>query len=216
MYGSRQTCLTAAMAIWMTLFSYVQAAPAEEPSFNEYEIKAAFMLQFVKFIDGWKFQQNDDEGNNTKSDSNSPIRVGIIGKTPFGDALVPLQNRKIRDRKVVIQYFEGLTTLNTGDKKVTVHPKIKDIEQCDLIFTCSSEKQYFRNILDPLRHKRILTIADTPGFIKNGGAINFVVEENKVRFEINIAAANRAKLKIRSNLLRLAKRVFKTDDIEQE
>lgn len=117
---------------------------------------------------------------------------------------------------MVIQYFEGLATLNAGDEKVTVHPNIKDIEQCDLIFTCSSEKLYIRNILDPLRHKRILTVSDMPGFLNNGGTINFVVDENKVRFEINVAAANRAKLKVRSYLLRLAKRVLKTDDIEQE
>ena len=79
---------------------------------------------------------------------------------------------------------------------------------------CSSERQYINEILEPIRNERILTIADTKGFLEKGGIINFIIEKSKVRFEINVEGARRAKLTIRSKLLRLATRVIMKDEVE--
>ncbi len=62
----------------------------------------------------------------------------------------------------------------------------------------------------------VLTVADTKGFLESGGIINFLMEDKKVRFEINVTAAKKSKLKISSKLLRLAKRVVKEKSQQHE
>jgi hypothetical protein len=160
---------------------------------REYQVKAAFLYNFIKFVD-WPEET---------SDTNKPIIIGIIGKDSFGDAFEPIKDKPVKDRKVIIKRFEGLSQMDKSGK----HPQTEAIRECDLLFICSSEKGKLKETLDLLKDRSVLTIADMPGFLEAGGIVNFVIEENKVGFEINVAAAENAKLKIRSQLLRLAKRV---------
>ncbi|MCJ7729928.1 MAG: YfiR family protein, partial [Sedimentisphaerales bacterium] len=74
---------------------------------------------------------------------------------------------------------------------------------------CPSEQKQAREIIDIVGKDGVLTVGDTSGFIESGGVINFMLEENKIRFDINLTAAEKTGLKIRSQLLRLAKKVFK-------
>ena len=87
------------------------------------------------------------------------------------------------------------------------------VKSCHVLFVCASEKDRLKDLLDPLRTQTILTVADVPGFLEAGGMINFIIEDNKVRFDVNAAATARAKLEIRSKLLRLA-RTVKNDKLE--
>ena len=64
-----------------------------------------------------------------------------------------------------------------------------------------------KEIINSVKDHSVLTVGEMEGFLEAGGIINWFVEEKKIRFEINTAAAERAKLEIRSNLLRLAKRI---------
>lgn len=179
----------------LVLFATVLAAEAlTDPEDNrEYQIKAAFLYNFIKFVD-WPEEA---------SDANKPIIIGIIGNNPFGNAFEPVKDKPVKDRKVIIQLFEGLS--KTGNFKK--HPQIEAIRACNLLFICRSEKKKLKETLDLLKDHSVLTVADMQGFLEAGGIINFVIEKNKTGFEINIAAAKKAKLEIRSNLLRLAKRV---------
>lgn len=190
----------------------VSLAGANSASSHEYRLKAAFMFQFVNFVDGWRFQQ-ETNGSNTNSDK--LIRIGIIGEDPFKDAFKPLMDKTVKGRKIAIKHFKGLSNLQSQDKKVTIHSELEDIKKCDLIFVCSSEQQYIDEILDPLRGESILTVADTQNFLEQGGVINFIVEKSKVRFEINLAGAKRAKMTIRSKLLRLATQIIMDDEVEE-
>ncbi len=198
----------------MYVFSCMSPAAAQSTSNYEYRLKATFMYQFVNFIDGWKFQQEKNENNNNKENKEKIILLGIIGKDPFRDAFKPLMEKTVRDRKIKVRRFEGFSKLKSQDENVTVHPKTDQIKKCDLLFVCSSEQQYTNEILDPLRNEKILTIAETEGFLEKGGIINFIIEKSKVHFEINVVGAKRAKLTIRSKLLRLATRVIMEDDVE--
>jgi bifunctional DNA-binding transcriptional regulator/antitoxin component of YhaV-PrlF toxin-antitoxin module len=83
------------------------------------------------------------------------------------------------------------------------------LRKCHLLFICPSEKKTINQIIDLVKDRGVLTVADTQGFLDAGGIINFVIEDNKVRFNINLTASEKARLKIRSQLLRLAKRVVK-------
>ena len=83
------------------------------------------------------------------------------------------------------------------------------LKRCHLLFICPSEKKTVNEIIDLVKNQGVLTVADTQGFLDAGGIVNFVIEDNKVRFDINLTASEKAGLKIRSQLLRLAKKVVK-------
>lgn len=179
----------------MVLFAAPLAAETQTISETnrEYQIKAAFLYNFIKFVD-WPGE---------KPDSNEPIIIGVIGKNPFDGAFEPIKDKPVKDRKVVIKFFEGLSQIDKSKKNL----QTKAIKECNLLFICSSEKENLKETLDLLKGYSVLTVADMPGFLEAGGIVNFIIEENKIGFEINTAAAKQANLEIRSNLLRLAKRV---------
>jgi len=180
---------------------------ADSTASREYQVKAAFLYNFIKFVD-WPKEK--------VADPNAPLVIGIIGKDPFENAFEPLQEKEARDRKVVIQRFEGFVELEKSGKKKKdqPHPKSQDIQKCHLLFICPSESERIADIIASVKGHSVLTVADTQGFLESGGIINFIMEEQKVRFEINVTNARRAKLQIRSQLLRLAKRVIDEKDAE--
>jgi hypothetical protein len=182
-------------------------ACAEPVASREYQIKAAFIYNFIKFVD-WPKEKVPDQ--------NTPIIIGIIGKNPFQDAFEPLQEKEAKDKKVIIRQLEGFVDLEKAGKKQKdqPHPSSQDIQKCHLLFICPSEAERLNDIIASVKGRNILTVADTQGFLEAGGIINFVTEEKKVRFEINAIAAKRAKIDIRSQLLRLAKKVIKEDGSE--
>jgi hypothetical protein len=194
--------------------SLVRTVCAETANDREYHLKAAFLYNFVMFVDGerfkWETKAQDPE------DPNDRIQIGIIGKAPFDDAFEALKNKKIRDRSVVVKKFKGLSELADDEGRYPEqHPQLDAIRQCHVLFICGSERAHIETLLRPLRTAGILTVADSPGFLEAGGMINFVIEQKKVRFEVNTAAAGRAKLQIRAKLLRLAKRVILHDAFEE-
>jgi len=182
------------VVVVLVLFIGSQAR-ADSTASREYQVKAAFLYNFIKFVD-WPKEKT--------ADSNEPIIIGIIGNDPFGDAFDAIKDKQVKDRKIVINRFKGLDELEKSTEK---HPQIEAIRECHLLFICRSEKQNLTETINLVKDHSVLTVGDMEGFLESGGIIRFVMEEKKVRFEINVTAAKRAKLKIRSQLLRLAKRV---------
>lgn len=176
---------------------------------REYQIKAAFIYNFIKFVD-WPKEKT--------ADSNEPIIIGIIGKDPFGRVFEPIKDKKVKNRIVVIKRFksfEAIQKLGEHDK-AEFDRNINYLRKCHLLFVCSSEKDKVKEVLALVKDHSVLTVADTKGFLESGGIINFLMEDKKVRFEINVTAAKKSKLKISSKLLRLAKRVVKEKSPQQE
>ncbi len=167
---------------------------SESASSREYQVKAAFLYSFINFID-WPKEK-------LKEDDNEPILIGIIGKDPFGNAFEPIKNKQVKSKKVAVQRFKGFDeTKNSVDE-------IEALGKCHLLYICPSEEENNSQIIEIVKKYSVLTVGDTQSFLDDGGIINFVMEENKVRFEINNSAAEQSKLNIRSKLLRLAKRVI--------
>jgi len=146
---------------------------------REYEIKAAYLYNFINYID-WPPDALPPVGGT--------ISIGIVGVNPFGDAITPLNGKQIKGRTIA----------------VLVDPTPKELEQCQIIFICASEKTRLPEILGKLKDTKALTVGDSKGFASQGGIINFFSEHNKVRFEINPDAARRTGLTISSELLKLA------------
>ena len=172
---------------------------AESASSREYQVKAAFLYNFIMFVD-WPEEK--------LGDNNQPIVIGIIGKDPFEGAFEPIKDKQAKDRKVIVKRFKGLEELKKSDK-AEMDKTIEALRKCHLLFICNSEKAAAKEITDLVKDYGVLTVGDMSDFLEaGGGIINFIMEEGKIRFEINVAAAAQAKLQIRSQLLRLAKNVI--------
>jgi hypothetical protein len=108
----------------------------------------------------------------------------------------------------VLEYTLSGKTIN-GRPLVTKRLKPEqDLRACHLLFIGSSEKKRLAQIIQSLQGASVLTVSEISGFVHAGGIVNFILEENKVRFEINRGSAERARLKISSKLLALAKAVW--------
>lgn len=146
----------------------------------EYEVKAAFLFNFAKFV-SWPPE--------AFSDSHSPIRIGILGEDPFGVALEKtVQNQTISGRSFVIERSRH----------------IQELKDCHILFISRSEDAALGEIFQELKGSDILTIGESENFSGRGGMIHFIKTANKIRFEINIDLATGAGLEISSKLLQLA------------
>jgi hypothetical protein len=184
----------------------VQQVRGDSASSREYQVKAAFLYNFIMFVD-WPAEKTPG--------SNEPIIIGIIGKDPFKNSFEPIKDKLVNGKKVVVQRFKGLDEIKKSDK-AGMDKEIEAIRKCHLLFICSSEKRVSKEITDMVKDYGVLTVGDVPDFIESGGGmINFIIEEEKVRFEINNAIAEQSKLQIRSQLLRLAKRVIGEKSVQE-
>lgn len=186
----------------MVLFAAVIAIRASDTAATtqEYQVKAAFLYNFIQFVD-WPEEKI--------ADKDSSITIGIIGNDPFGKAFDPIIHKQVKGKSVIMERFESFEKLknSAGNDKPESGHGFEALKKCHLLFICSSEQKNLKEIIDVVKDQPILTVGEMEGFLEAGGIINWFVEEKKIRFEINIAAAKQAGLEIRSNLLRLAKRI---------
>jgi len=155
-------------------------ASAESTQNKEYLIKAAFLYNFIKFVD-WPSESFKNEAD--------PIKLYILGDDPFGEALETIGDKTVKGRRLVVKRVQ----------------RVEEIEGTHLLFISSSEKGRVKQILQSLRDSPVLTISEMERFGQMGGIINFITVEDKVRFEINPEQAEQNKLKISSQLLKLAR-----------
>jgi YfiR/HmsC-like len=159
-----------------------QANDASDSS--EYLIKAGFIYNFAKFVE-WP--------SASFSQPESPIVIGVLGTDPFGSVLDRIvADKKIGSRGFVVRRYKWSKDL-------------KDLRDCQILFISASEKAHTDEIVEFVKWLPILTIGETPGFAERGGVIRFTLEDNRVRFEVNVDAARKANLNISSRLLTLAK-----------
>jgi hypothetical protein len=152
----------------------------ESQALSEYQIKAAFLYNFAKFID-WP--------PTAFPDPSTPVVLCVLGQDPFGpDLEQTITGKTVNNRPFAIQRFA----------------KLQDRESCHILFISSSERDHLSQILASLKDKKTLTVGETPTFLSSGGMINFTLLDNRIRFEINLSAAERAGLKLSSKLLSLA------------
>lgn len=192
----------------------IGVAHAEDASDREYRVKAAFVYNFLKFVDGGRFAPPKEKGRD-ESKADRAIAVGVLGVPPSRVAFEEFQGRTVGNRPLRIRWFRGFEELTDPEDGIPrQHPDLEKIRACHVLFVCPSERPFLQRILPSLRNDGILTVGDVPTFLESGGAVNLLIVEKKVRFEINLAAARRAKLAIRSSLRRLAVRTIEHDRLE--
>jgi hypothetical protein len=157
---------------------------------REYGIKAAYLYQFAYYI-VWPA--------GSFADNQSPFVIGILGSDPFGDSLNDIaRNKKVDGRQIVIKQFNSLA----------------DYKPCHILFVSSSAEPVGNDLISIRKQQRfpVLLVGETPDFTEQGGAIKLFIEQNRIRFEVNMDVARRNQLKISSKLLSLAKIVDSEQD----
>jgi len=150
---------------------------------DEYHVKAAFLFHFVQLVE-WPA---DSLGSGT-----SPVTLCIIGEDPFqGDLDATLAGKTVGSRALRVRHLKPA----------------ENFQGCQVLFVGGHDTARLGRLLLELKGNPILIVGESDGFVQQGGMIGFCLVDNKVRFEINLEAAERAKLKISSRLLLLAKTV---------
>ena len=81
---------------------------------------------------------------------------------------------------------------------------VQQARSCDILFVSTSEDDDLGRDLDELHDAPVLTVSDIPDFVTRGGIVQFVLVGNRVRFEVNLSSAQRARLTLSSQLLKVA------------
>jgi hypothetical protein len=170
------TCLAAVVLLG------VASARAAEPPPLEYQVKAAFLVKFGLFIESREWSAADA--------AKEPFTIGILGDDPFGDYFDKAVNGEL---------------VNGHPIRIQRARYPEELSGCQIVFISASESARLDALLARLAGQPMLTVADEPDFARRGGMIGFIKESGKVRFEINLRAAEKARLKLSSKLLQVGK-----------
>lgn len=175
------------VAVLLTILLYagnIRSVAAQSAPPSEYAVKAAFLFHFAQFVD-WP--------DGTFRDGDSPLVYCTVGE----DA------------------FKGELEANLLGKKISTHPiqvrhasQITDLQGCHVLFIGEGEKRQLASVLASVKGRPVLIVGDSERFANDGGMIGFCLEENKIRFDINLESAEKAQLRISAKLLALAKIVI--------
>ena len=166
------------LSLFCVRFSY-----AQQPHPTESQVKAAYLYNFGKFVT-WP---GNTAGSSTSFD------ICVLGKDPFGVILdSTVAGGNIEEKQVKAKKISSL----------------QQSDHCRIVFISSSERARLKDILASAKNGGALTVSDMPHFAEDGGMIQFVPQENKIRFEVNLPAAQDAGLVLRSELLKVATRVI--------
>jgi len=160
----------------LLLFVLALGAAAQPPA-TEYEVKAAYLLNFGKFI---KYPSTG---------TTEQFSICVLGDDPFGQILdSTVRDEKIAGKRVVARRIRY----------------VQDVSGCQVLFISRSEERQARKILQSLNKTSVLTVSDMPGFLDRDGMIQFAFVGNRVRFEVNLDAVQGAGLTLSSELLKVA------------
>ena len=164
--------------------SLAVAEPAEDRRVSsvglpEYSVKAAFVYNFARFTE-WP--------DTAFHDANSPLRLCVLGQDPFDGALGLIAGKTIGNRELLISYPIWAD----------------DAQGCHILFISESVDRHLSDIVAYLSGFPVLTIGDTPDIARSGGIIGLETIENRIRFRVNLDAAQRSGLRLSSRILDLA------------
>jgi hypothetical protein len=162
---------------------------ADDRLVTEYRIKAAFLYNFSRFVDWPEVIQQPDR-----------FTICVLGSDPFGNAIDSLAGKAVHGKQLDILRLPGKAVAG----------------ECRVVYISDSESGRIDSILASLGNRPVLTVSDSAAFTGKGGMIRLKLVNNKVRFDINIDAAQRAGLTISSKLLSLATIVRDTTTVEAQ
>ena len=152
---------------------------ALSPLEYERQVKVAFIYNFSRFVE-WP---DDTFANGTSS-----FTVCVLGNNPLSGALDTIKGKAVKDKKIAI-------------KRLT---NASNMDGCQVLFISSEEKEHLTQILESARKLRVLTIGEMSQFNRAGGIVALAMRKNRIRFSVNLEAAEETGMKISSRVLSLA------------
>jgi hypothetical protein len=152
-------------------------AQASKPT--EFEVKAAYLFNFGKFVK-WpgSIELKDDS-----------FAICVLGGDPFGGVLdSTVSGERIDGRTVTVRRIAAAS----------------EASKCRIVFVSASEQGRIASIMTALAHLPVLTVSDIDGFARHQGMIGFLMDHDRVRFEVNLSAAEKVGLTLSSELLKVA------------
>jgi hypothetical protein len=173
-------------SMWLVVFSLLLAVPGKRSKAQtvaeDYRVKAAFIFHFAQLVD-WPPE---------KTAAGDSLVLCTLGEDPFHGALEGMVGGKVVGNRILrIRHLE----------------EPQDMQACQIVFLGRAQSKRIPMLVATLHHAPVLTVGETAGFLDAGGMIDFLLEGKKLRFEVNLDAAESADLKIGSRLLVLAQRV---------
>ncbi len=162
------------------MFLWLAPARAADTPSVEAQVKAAFLGKFPSYVE-WP--------GSAFPTPQAPIVIGVLGPDPFGP-----------------QFDEAAKQLSHGGRSVAVRrfASLRELEGCHILFITDPEHRNLVEILARLRGTPVLTVGDAERFAHQGGMVNFIKVDGKVRFEINLEAARKAGLKLSSKIIQVS------------
>ncbi|HEX8012127.1 MAG TPA: YfiR family protein [Casimicrobiaceae bacterium] len=173
-----RTAAAVAFGAWAAMAG-APGADADTAIDREHQIKVAFVYNFVRFVD-WP--------TDVLPDSRNTITVCVLSDDPIYVTLESIDGKIVKGRRLTVQRVDA----------------VKELASCHVAFFGVSEEKRLPQVMPSLENASVLTVGEIDRFAQSGGIINLVVVNNKVRFEINVDQAERAKLKLGSQLLSVA------------
>jgi hypothetical protein len=162
---------------WSVIATGLLQAQKSAPTANQ--VKSAYLYNFGKFVE-WPANSSSSE---------EYFNICVLGDEAFGSTLeTTIAQESIKGQKVLV-------------KRIA---KAQEAPGCRILFISVSQQGHLKEILTELDNTSILTVSDMPEFARLGGMIQFVVQANKVRFEVNLTSAERTGLTLSSQLLQVA------------
>jgi hypothetical protein len=143
---------------------------------KESDVEAAYLFNFAKFM-------------HAQPHSAEFFTIGVMGKNPFGNTLEQITAHEQMDGRAM---------------RVLAVASAEDARNCDMIFVSDSEAPRLEKDLEMVQGADVLTVSNVSGFLDRGGMIQFLIVSNRVRFSVNLSAANRSKITLSSELLKVA------------
>jgi hypothetical protein len=165
----------------LTGLTEAPVCPGEEPLASEYQIKAAFIINFPKYAD-WPPE--------AFAAATSPIVFAVVGESKVTDELQKLiPGRKINGREMILK------RLPSGELPV----------DCHILFIPATELRRSPNLLSKFNGVGVLTVGESDDFLAGGGCINLARKDQKIALEVSLEAVDQSRVKISSKLLSLAR-----------
>ena len=149
---------------------------------DELSLKAAFIYNFAKYVE-WP---DDSPGSRTE------LCIGTLGRPQIDKVLAGLAGKNIRGKTVVIRRFNSE----------------EEAKNCQILFIDRSELERFEDVAHALEGRRVMTVADREGFCAAGGMVTLVNQDGRITYDINYREIQRSGLKVSSQLLKLARKIY--------
>lgn len=150
---------------------------------TEYHIKAAYLYKFASYVE-WPAT--------TFAQANTPFTIGILGAGTMAQALNGLKADHVINDRVI-----NVKILRPNDALTGIH----------MLFVGAQESAHLKSLLPPVQGQPILIVTESAQALSHGSIINFIVVDERVRFEVSVPHAERNGLKISARLLGVAQHI---------